>query len=246
MKTSMISALLFCFACSSTSPDTTESTVEEAPPEPAVHLDTELRQELMAMLELDQKIRQIDHQEGTHEIVIIGSTDELGNVIAGGHENHQTGHAHGEDGGSHSQEHPLHTVHGDEMHTVDANNTARLKEIIAEHGWPGVSLVERDGARAAFLLAQHADMQPAFQRRCLELMENAAPGEVSPGDIAYLTDRVRVNSGQPQLYGTQFWIEGGSLVPRPIEEPGLLDARREAAGLIPMSEYSAHMKQHDH
>ena len=197
------------------------------------------------MLERDQKMRQAAHEDQGQHIVIVGSTHEIGDTIDGGHGEQGSGHSHEEDGETHSEMHPLQSMHGDEMHTVDADNTARLKEIIAEHGWPGSSLVGEDGACAAFLIAQHADLEPAFQQRCLKLMQNSAPGEVSPGDIAYLTDRVRVNTGQPQLYGTQFWIQGGSLVPRPIEEPELLDARRAASGLIPMSDYRAHMKQHD-
>ncbi len=35
---------------------------------------------------------------------------------------------------------------------VDAEHTARMKAIIAEHGWPGTRLVRRDGAEAAWLL----------------------------------------------------------------------------------------------
>src|SRR5437868_14544604 len=40
---------------------------------------------------------------------------------------------------------------------VDRKNTARLKEIVDRHGWPGKTLVGDDGARAAWLLVQHAD-----------------------------------------------------------------------------------------
>jgi hypothetical protein len=39
---------------------------------------------------------------------------------------------------------------------VDRDNTARLREIIGRHGWPGHRLVGQAGAHAAWLLAQHA------------------------------------------------------------------------------------------
>ena len=39
---------------------------------------------------------------------------------------------------------------------LDQANTMRMREIIAEHGWPGHVLVGVDGAHAAWLLAQHA------------------------------------------------------------------------------------------
>ena len=69
--------------------------------------------------------------------------------------------------------------------TVDADNLAWLKEVVAEVGWPGQSMVGEDGAHAAWLLAQHADQDPAFQLRCLELLTQAvASGEAAPAALA--------------------------------------------------------------
>jgi hypothetical protein len=69
--------------------------------------------------------------------------------------------------------------------SVDADNLAWLKETVAEVGWPGRSLVGEDGAHAAWLLAQHADRDPAFQRRCLDLLTQAVAGrEASPVELA--------------------------------------------------------------
>ena len=90
-----------------------------------------------------------------------------------------------------------------EMQAVDAKHTTRMKEIIAKHGWPGRSLVGEDGAHAAWLLVQHADV--SFMAQCLPLMERAvSAGEAFAKDYAYLLDRVRMNQGKPQVYGTQF------------------------------------------
>jgi hypothetical protein len=121
---------------------------------------------------------------------------------------------------------------------VDATNLQRLRGIVAEHGWPGSSLVGEDGAGAAWLLAQHADADVAFQRRCLELLEAAvAEGEASRSHLAYLTDRVLVNEGRPQRFGTQFTQVGESFEPRPIEDEERVDERRLDAGLPPLSPY---------
>ena len=69
--------------------------------------------------------------------------------------------------------------------TVDADNLAWLKEVVAEVGWPGQTMVGEDGAHAAWLLAQHADQDPAFQLRCLELLTQAvASGEAAPAALA--------------------------------------------------------------
>src|ERR1044072_3080139 len=42
----------------------------------------------------------------------------------------------------------------------DTERTARLKEIIDEHGWPTYALVGKKGEDAAWVLAQHADLDP--------------------------------------------------------------------------------------
>jgi hypothetical protein len=67
-------------------------------------------------------------------------------------------------------------------------------------------------------------------------------GEALPAHLAYLEDRVRVNAGQPQLYGTQFTVTDGHFGPRPIEDPQWLDERRAAAGLEPFADYEARMR----
>ncbi|HEX8820576.1 MAG TPA: DUF6624 domain-containing protein [Archangium sp.] len=130
------------------------------------------------------------------------------------------------------------------MRAIDVRNTARMKEIVAQEGWPTKTLVGERGARAAFLLVQHADLDPAFQRQCLPMLEKAvAAGEGSGKDLAYLTDRILVAEGKPQRYGTQFHNVEGKLVPRPIEDEANVDARRAAVGLGTMAEYNAQMQR---
>jgi hypothetical protein len=126
---------------------------------------------------------------------------------------------------------------------VDEDNTRWLGELVAAHGWPGRTLVGEDGARAAWLLAQHADHATDQQRTFLDAMRGAvAQGEASLRNLAYLEDRVRVHDGQPQLYGTQFIVIEGEFGPHPIEDPERLDERRAEAGLEPFAEYEAIMR----
>jgi len=95
---------------------------------------------------------------------------------------------------------------------VTTNNyedrTARLAEILDEHGWPGFDLVGEDGSTAPWVIAQHADTYVELQEQALELLRTAAAdGQASPGDLAYLEDRVAVKHGEDQLYGTQITCE---------------------------------------
>jgi hypothetical protein len=130
-----------------------------------------------------------------------------------------------------------------EWKRVDHDNTRWLGQVLAGRGWPGWALAGEDGAAAAWLLAQHADDDPALQRAFLGALRIAvAAGDASPAHLAYLEDRVRMNTGQPQLYGTQFTVTETGFGPCPIADPGLLDERRAAAGLEPFAVYDAQMR----
>ncbi|ANM32317.1 hypothetical protein ABI59_16950 [Acidobacteria bacterium Mor1] len=122
---------------------------------------------------------------------------------------------------------------------VDQANTARIRRIVEEHGWPTVAMVGSDGARAAWLLVQHADHELEFQQHSLELMASHAENDQADRiDVAYLTDRVRVNEGRPQLYGTQFYWADDKRVPQPIEDPDNVDERRKGLGMRTLRSYS--------
>jgi hypothetical protein len=126
----------------------------------------------------------------------------------------------------------------DAIQEADGENLPWLKGVVAERGWPGVSLVGDDGAHAAWLLAQHADADPAFQRRCLDLLTAAVEaGEATVRELAYLTDRVLLAEGQAQVYGTQVTRRGDAWVPRNLRDAAGVDERRAAANLEPLAEY---------
>lgn len=118
------------------------------------------------------------------------------------------------------------------------DNIEWLKLVIARRGWPGRSLVGVDGADAAWLIVQHADHDPDFQRECLGLMEKAvAAGEATLSNLAYLTDRVMVKETGYQRYGTQFRPGPSGPEPAPLEDAGRIDELRASAGLVPFDEY---------
>jgi hypothetical protein len=118
-------------------------------------------------------------------------------------------------------------IHEQEVHR---RNGELIRKIVAEHGWPGRSLVGDDGARAAWIVVQHMDTELDFQRSCLALMEQAfAVGEVGPQEFAYLTDRVRSHEGRPQMYGTQ------GLGVLSAADEARVNANRAVIGLPPWS-----------
>lgn len=127
---------------------------------------------------------------------------------------------------------------------IDVDNTNYLKKVVKRMGWPTISIVGQEASQAAWLLVQHADHDLAFQAHCLELMKKVPVDGVSQTNVAYLDDRVRVANGQPQVYGTQFYQEGDSFGPQPIEDIENLDKRRKKIGLGPFIDYEARMQQY--
>jgi hypothetical protein len=125
---------------------------------------------------------------------------------------------------------------------VDRAHGEDMKEFVDAYGWPTIDMVARDGTRAAWLLVQHADHDVAFQRHCLEHMQKLVDTQqVFAGDVAYLTDRVKVNEGKPQVFGTQFHTVGNQLVPRKMIDPPNVDKRRASMGLGTLEEYRKQM-----
>jgi hypothetical protein len=60
-----------------------------------------------------------------------------------------------------------------------------------------------------------------------------ARGDASPADLAYLTDRVLMHRGEPQVYGTQYRVMRGVLELWAVRDPSGLDQRRAALSLAP-------------
>ncbi len=120
----------------------------------------------------------------------------------------------------------------------------RLWEILDDYEcWPGWALVERDGAEAAWLVAQWAIDDMGLQRRCLEMLEIAvACSDADAVHLAYLADRVRMNDGRDQLYGSQFVLGAyGGIEPWPVDDIAAVDIRRARLGLPPFAAHVAAM-----
>ena len=125
-----------------------------------------------------------------------------------------------------------------EMRATHDRNARRLATLVAREGWPGTGRVGEAAAEAAWRIVQHAIAQPNFQREMLaRLGGEAKAGRIPAWQVAYLEDRIAVQEGRPQTYGTQFdWDEAGEMSPRPIADPEAVDRRRAAVGLGPLDE----------
>jgi hypothetical protein len=130
------------------------------------------------------------------------------------------------------------------MDSLDRSHADRLKAIVDEHGWPHPSQVGPDAVNAAFLIVQHATHDPAFQERSLDSLRAAFEDGAATGQqVALLTDRVRVQQGKPQLYGTQALIQDSTIVFRPIADSTNVDVRRKELGMMPLDEYAQMLRK---
>lgn len=124
---------------------------------------------------------------------------------------------------------------------TDKNHMNKLKSIINKNGWPTISSVGARASSCAWLIAQHSDQDLPFQKKCLKLMRAefaTDPRSVDKKNIAYLTDRVLINSGRKQLFGTQFKrLKDGTLKLSPLADKKYVDKRRGEFGMESLKIY---------
>lgn len=131
----------------------------------------------------------------------------------------------------------------EKFYQLNKKHRKRLKEIIENIGWPTISKVDKKGAQAAWLIAQHSDKDIVFQKECLSLMKDNKD-DVSDISLAYLKDRVLKNQDKKQIYGTQLRKdEEGNLEPYPIKNKEEVDKRRSEIGLESLSDYIETVKE---
>lgn len=121
----------------------------------------------------------------------------------------------------------------EEMQNLHIRNSEILDEIIDRIGYPTAEKMGEEASEAAWMVIQHAIARPDFMRKCLKLLEDSAPEtRIERINIAYLSDRIAVFEGRPQLYGTQFdWDENGQLSPNAYDDPNKVNERRKSLGL---------------
>jgi hypothetical protein len=139
----------------------------------------------------------------------------------------------------------LYEGYDDRMEAIHLENAERLNEIIQSNGWPGKFLVGKEGATAAFMIAQHTISSPMLQRSFLKSLSKAVvDGEATKIQEACLQDRILFNEGKPQQYGMLFdWNDNGELF-TVVDDIEKANKRRKELGLKTVEEATeAHRKE---
>lgn len=124
------------------------------------------------------------------------------------------------------------------INNVDSINIPIVKSIIKKYGWLGSKDIGEKANSALYLVIQHAQKEDrAF---FLPIMRNAAKNNSAGNkDLASLEDRVALDQGGQQIYGTQLGLNEKTkkYYLFPLKDPENVDLRRSRMGMIPIREY---------
>jgi hypothetical protein len=125
---------------------------------------------------------------------------------------------------------------------VDADSTAYLRRLVAEIGWIDAKRFGTEAADAAFLIVQHSGDLALMQAALPEIEREVREKVLDAQNFALLHDRLALDLGREQRYGTQLASSlFGRLYVLPIEDRENVEATRRALGLSPLSAYLAGM-----
>jgi hypothetical protein len=125
---------------------------------------------------------------------------------------------------------------------LNKQNLVQIEKIIAEQGYPKRSEVGDHASGVAFTIIQHSNLET--QKKYLPVLtELAKKGEIFKEDWALLLDRVLINEGKKQVYGSQVREnpETGKAELYPVEDEKNLNKRRAEIDLIPIEDYLKYM-----
>src|SRR3990167_5308124 len=126
---------------------------------------------------------------------------------------------------------------------ADAENEKALLAMVPPEGWFLKSRYGDKAARAAFHIVQHSNLE--LWRRFVPVLEPlVAKGEVDGQSYGIMYDRLALNEGRPQRYGSQVVCKAGKWGPDKLEDPDSMDERRKAMGFTQsIPEYVAYFQK---
>ena len=122
------------------------------------------------------------------------------------------------------------------MNKTDSTNLLKIEKILDEYGWLGADVIGEQGNKTLFLVIQHSDLET--QLKYLPMMREAVKkGNAKGKNFALLVDRIEMEQGNRQIYGSQIKIDGDEFYVYPIIEPEKVNERRAEVGLEPIEDY---------
>lgn len=130
---------------------------------------------------------------------------------------------------------------GRSISALDEAHQAQLLTMVPPEGWFLRSRYGEAASSAAFLIVQHGNLE--LWRRFVPVLEPlVVAGEVDGEQYGLMYDRLAINEGRAQRYGSQMTCRDGRLVVdyANLEDPQRADERRAAIGFErTLAEYEA-------
>ncbi|OJJ15866.1 hypothetical protein BKI52_36720 [marine bacterium AO1-C] len=130
------------------------------------------------------------------------------------------------------------------MHKTDKANLKAVTALLDQYGWLPYSKVGQMAGDAQFLVIQHSSLE--MMQKYLPMMKKmAAKDEASKYNVALMEDRVLMNLGKKQVYGSQArsLFKKGQTKSRlfiwPIKDVKNVNKRRKAMGFTRTVEQQA-------
>jgi len=125
------------------------------------------------------------------------------------------------------------------MGKQDSIDLVIVQHILDTYGWVGTDSIGPAGSTTLWAVIQHSDLD--VQQKYLPMMRTAVQqGRAHASELAYLEDRVALQEGKKQTYGTQFRLneKTNKYFVAPIEDEPNVNKRRAAIGLEPLEDYA--------
>ena len=122
----------------------------------------------------------------------------------------------------------------------------KAAEIYNKYGFVGYDLAGKEGSKNFWLLVQHLDFDPDFQEAVLKKMKIEVENKnANPENYAYLLDRVQLNMGEKQVYGTQVLYNWKvcQAYPKPLVDSVNVNKRRKEIGMELLGVYLNEMSK---
>ena len=129
------------------------------------------------------------------------------------------------------------------MQRVDSDNTEFLRNLIGELGWIDAVRFGAEASDAAFLIVQHTSDLRLMRTALPRIEQDVRAGHINGQNYALLFDRLQLNLGYLQRYGSQIGVLDGEHLLMPCEDLARVDELRAELGMGPLGEYLAYFRE---
>ena len=124
--------------------------------------------------------------------------------------------------------------------SVNIVNQNKINFIFNRFGYLGYDKIGVETSDKFYIAVQHADNNVKFQKKILKALKKEVKNKnASKSNFAFLSDRIKVNEGKEQIFGTQIsYRKNGQAFPKNgIKDSVNVDRLRKHYDLIPLKDY---------